>query len=150
MARPFFNLLHTFSIGLRSPLPGGNLIAVRPFLWYSASTFQNVSLMEPHPQPLEASTLVHNKFLEHRFQKFMVQPNTQMQQLRPWPAPAWEAALFKAGTCSIHSSFCIFDVGVHCFKANPPCALKPPHSGTLVPSCEPYSLYHNQHDKQTS
>ena len=66
MAKTFFNLLHTFSIGLRSPLPGGNLTAVRPCLWSSASTFHNVSLIKPHPQPLEASTLVHNKFLTQK------------------------------------------------------------------------------------
>ena len=71
-----------------------------------------------------------------------------MQQLRPWPAPAWEAALVKAGTCSIHSSAFIFAVFVQSLKHKPPCALKPPHNGTLVPSCEPYSLYHTKQDNQ--
>ena len=43
-ARSFLSCAHAVSMGLRSPLLGGNLKAVRPFLWFLLSTLRNPSL----------------------------------------------------------------------------------------------------------
>ena len=43
-ARSFLSCAHAVSMGLRSPLLGGNLKAVSPFLWYFLSILRNPSL----------------------------------------------------------------------------------------------------------
>ena len=75
--------------------------------------------------------------------KLEYHPNV-FQQLRLWQLLAWEAALLSAGRCAAHWSCFIFAVGVQSFKAKPPLTLKPPHKGTLSPSCTPYSEDRNQ------
>ncbi len=49
-------------------------------------------------------------------------------------------ARFKAGMRFIHSVLSIFGRGVQRRKENWPAPVKPPHSGTFVPSWTPYRL----------